>query len=447
MRRFLNDGTLPPRDAIRVEELINYFDYDYQLPRSDVQPFKINTYLYQTPWNEGTQLLHIGIKGYDIVPDKRPPSNLVLLLDVSGSMNQQDKLPLLKKSMGMLVDQMDENDTISIVVYAGAAGTVLEPTSGAHKSKIMGALDLLNAGGSTAGGEGIRQAYALAEANFKDGAVNRVILATDGDFNVGINDPERLEDFVAAKRDSGVFLTVLGFGRGNYHDVLMQKLAQAGNGNAAYIDSIREAQKVLIDEMSSTLFPIASDVKIQVEFNPTAVKEYRLIGYETRMLEREDFNNDKVDAGEIGSGHTVTAIYEIVPVGSDAGLIDPLRYEDDIAKSANKAMEVAFVRVRHKKPGEEDSHLIEEPVMIDTLMRDLDDAPDDIRFAASVAAFGQHLKGATHLKAFDLDEILDLARSGKGQDEFGYRSEFIQLVRSAKTARGLPELGYPGSSE
>ncbi len=348
MRRHLNDGALPARDAIRVEELVNYFDYDYELPDSRTEPFKTNAFLYQTPWNEGTQLLHVGIKGFDVIPENKPDSNLVLLLDVSGSMDSPDKLPLLKKAMGMLVNEMDADDTVSIVVYAGAAGTVLEPTKGSDKAKIMASLDRLSAGGSTAGGEGIRQAYALAEQNFKQDTVNRVILATDGDFNVGINDPERLEDFISEKRDTGVFLTVLGFGRGNYNDVLMQKLAQSGNGNAAYIDSVKEAQKVLVDEMSSTLFPIAKDVKIQVEFNPAQVAEYRLIGYETRILNREDFNNDQVDAGDIGSGHSVTAIYEIVPTGSDAGWTEPLRYGGEATgtMSEDKSGEIAFVRVR-----------------------------------------------------------------------------------------------------
>lgn len=446
MRNYLNDGALPPRDAIRTEELINYFSYNYDLPEDKTEPFKANTFLYQTPWNEGTQLLHIGIKGYDIIPEKRPPANLVLLLDVSGSMDQPDKLPLLKKSMRLLVSQMDDNDTVAMVVYAGAAGTVLEPTKGSEKGKILAALDRLSAGGSTAGGEGIRQAYALAQASFKEDAVNRVILATDGDFNVGINDPERLEDFVSEKRETGVFLTVLGFGQGNYHDALMQKLAQSGNGNAAYIDTLREAQKVLVDEMGGTLFPIAKDVKLQVEFNPSQVSEYRLIGYETRLLNREDFNNDKVDAGDIGSGHSVTAIYEVVPTNSEARLTDPLRYEKPKAEvsTQNISDEVAFVRMRYKLPEEDTSKLIETPVMKASALSSLDEATPDIRFAASVAAFGQKLRGGKFLSDFDYSAIANLALSGKGNDEFGYRAEFIQLVRLAETAAAIPSLEPKG---
>ncbi len=453
MRRFLNEGTLPPRDAIRSEELINYFDYDYALPASADAPFKITTHLYQTPWNPGTEILHIGIKGYDIVPEQRPDSNLVLLLDVSGSMDMPDKLPLLKKAMRMLVNEMGENDTISIVVYAGAAGTVLEPTKGSEKAKILAALDRLSAGGSTAGGEGIRQAYALAEQTFKEGAVNRIILATDGDFNVGINDPERLEDFVAEKRESGVFLTVLGFGRGNYNDALMQKLAQAGNGNAAYIDTLKEARKVLVDEMGGTLFTIAKDVKIQVEFNPAQVVEYRLIGYETRLLNREDFSNDKVDAGDIGSGHTVTALYEIVPAGSKARWTEPLRYGDEAEDDApadgesKKSEEVAFVRIRYKLPDEEKSRLIEKPVLAGEAITRLDRVPQDARFAAAIAAFGQKLKGGKFLNDYGYDDILALAQGAKGDDPFGYRAEFIQLVRLAETAAGLPALEGPGGTE
>ena len=447
MRRFVNDGALPPRDAIRTEELINYFDYDYDLPPSTSAPFKTNAFLYPTPWNSGTQILHIGIKGYDIVPDKRPDANLVLLLDVSGSMDSPDKLPLLKRAMSLLVNEMGENDTISIVVYAGAAGTVLEPTKGSEKSKILGALDRLNAGGSTAGGEGIRQAYALAQQNFKEDAVNRVIIATDGDFNVGINDPDRLEDFVSEKRDTGIFLTVLGFGRGNYNDVLMQKIAQAGNGNAAYIDTLKEARKVLVDEMAGTLFTIAKDVKIQVEFNPSQVAEYRLIGYETRILNREDFSNDQVDAGDIGSGHSVTALYEIVPVGSDARWTDPLRYSTELTgQNGDKTGEIGFVRVRCKLPDEDTSKLMETPVIAADALGSINEAPEDIRFAAAVAAFGQKLKGGKYLGEFGYDDIATLAQGAKGDDRFGYRAEFTQLVTLAESAPALPTLERPGGT-
>ena len=444
MRSYLNDGTLPPRDAIRVEELINYFDYNYPLTDDAETPFRASTYLYGTPWNSGTQLLHIGIQGFDMEPDQRPDSNLVLLLDVSGSMNEPNKLPLLKKAMRMLVNEMGENDTIAIVVYAGAAGTVLQPTPGSDKAAIMAALDQLHAGGSTAGGEGISQAYALATLSYRDNGVNRVILATDGDFNVGINDPERLEDFVSEQRDSGIDLTVLGFGRGNYNDLLMQKLAQAGNGNAAYIDTLREARKVLVDEIGGTLFTIAKDVKIQVEFNPAEVLEYRLIGYETRALNREDFANDKVDAGDIGSGHTVTAIYEIVPAGSDARWTEPLRHQSLPPTTETTAGdEIAHVRIRYKRPDDEQSELIETAIGKDSALGNIAELPVDVRFAAAVAAFGQKLRGGTFLGDFDYRDIATLAAGAKGPDTFGYRAEFTQLLDLAETADALPELQRP----
>lgn len=438
VRRYLNDGILPPGDAVRVEEMINYFDYSYALPQSKQQPFAPTVKVYDTPWNEGTQLLHIGIKGYDIVPSERPKSNLVFLIDVSGSMQEDNKLPLAKKAMRLLVEQMGEGDTISMVVYAGSAGTVLEPTKGSDKRKILAAIDQLEAGGSTAGGEGIRQAYALAKQSLIKDGVNRVILASDGDFNVGITDPNALEDFVARERETGVSLTILGFGGGNYNDLMMQKLAQAGNGNAAYIDTLNEARKVLVDEMSSTLFTIAKDVKIQVEFNPQQVSEYRLIGYETRMLERTDFNNDKVDAGDIGSGHSVTALYEIVPVGSKARLSDPLRYGEPAQATGNgKSDELAFLRIRYKLPEETASKLIERPIGQGD-KTEFSALPEDLRFASAVASFGQLLTTSPYVKNFGYDQVIDIAQNAKGKDEFGYRAEFIQLARLAKTNQGLP---------
>ena len=315
MRASLNRGVLPPPDAVRVEELVNYFPYDYAPPESSARPFAVHVSLMPTPWNDATRLMHIGIEGYALTPDSRPPANLVFLIDTSGSMDAPDKLPLLINSFRLLLDALAPDDTVAIVTYAGAAGTVLAPTPVAERAAIAAALESLRAGGSTAGAEGIRQAYMLAERHFVDGGVNRVILATDGDFNVGITDPDELEGFVERKRKAGVLLSVLGFGMGNYNDALMQRLAQNGNGNAAYIDTLSEARKVLVEEATSTLFPIAKDVKIQVEFNPALVSEYRLIGYETRLLAREDFRNDKVDAGEIGAGHAVTALYEVTPVG------------------------------------------------------------------------------------------------------------------------------------
>jgi Ca-activated chloride channel family protein len=440
VRRALNNGHLPQVDAVRIEELINYFDYTYAVPEDRSAPFKPTVAVFPSPWNPNTKLLHIGIKGYDIVKEEKPRSNLVFLLDVSGSMDSPDKLPLLKNSMRMLVDTLDKDDTVGIVVYAGAAGTVLEPTKVSEKGKILAALNKLRAGGSTAGGEGIRMAYSLAEATYDPDGVNRVILATDGDFNVGIRDPEALKDFVERKRNTGIYLSVLGFGQGNYNDVLMQKLAQNGNGNAAYIDTLNEARKVLVDEAAGTLFTIARDVKIQVEFNPERVAEYRLIGYETRMLNREDFNNDKVDAGDIGSGHSVTAIYEITPVESEGRLIDDLRYgsSKDSGKG-KKSKEYAFLKIRYKLPEETESKLITLPIDSDSEFGKITKAPEEARFASSVAAFGMLLKGDSYIKDFAYDDVIELARSAKGDDLFGYRSEFINLVRLAKTAGAMGE--------
>lgn len=437
-RRALNNGYLPQKDAVRIEELINYFDYDYPVPESRDEPFKPTVALYETPWNADTMLMHVGIKGHELPADaEKPRSNLVFLLDVSGSMNQQDKLPLLKQAFRMLVDTLDEDDTIAIVTYAGRAGVVLEPTKVSEKQEILNAIDTLNAGGSTAGAEGIRTAYELAEREFNKNGVNRVILATDGDFNVGITDRDQLKDFVERKRDTGVYLSVLGFGQGNYNDAMMQTLAQNGNGNAAYIDSINEARKVLVDEATSTLYPIANDVKIQVEFNPAAVSEYRLIGYETRLLNREDFNNDKVDAGDIGAGHTVTALYELTPVGSKAKLVDDLRYADahEQATEAPKgdSSEYGFLKLRYKLPGEKTSKLITRPITKDDI-HTLDGLSDDIRFAGAVAAFGQVIRGESYVGDFSYDDVLELATPARGADTFNYRGEFLNLVRNAKVA-------------
>lgn len=439
VRRQLNNGVMPQKDAVRIEELINYFDYNYPLPESREQPFKPTVTLTDSPWTEGKKLMHIGIKGFDI-EGQAPKSNLVFLLDTSGSMNSPDKLPLVKNSLKLMLDNMNADDTISIVVYAGSAGTVLEPTPASEKGKIIAALDRLSAGGSTAGAAGINLAYQLAEQKFDKDAVNRVILATDGDFNVGITNREELKDFVERKREKGIFLSVLGFGQGNYNDHMMQTLAQNGNGVAAYIDNLNEARKVLVEEASSTLFPIAKDVKVQVEFNPAAVAEYRLIGYETRALNREDFNNDKVDAGDIGAGHTVTAIYEITPVGSKAVSVDPLRYgaaeaEKATADTVAPSHEYAFVKLRYKLPDENTSKLITTPVTD----ANADTISNDTKFATAVAAFGQILKGGQYTGNLSYDDVIALAQQGKGQDEFGYRSEFIQMVRLAKSASTLPQ--------
>jgi Ca-activated chloride channel family protein len=441
VRRALHNGALPQKNAVRIEEMINYFDYDYPLPTEREEPFRATVAVSPTPWSSGTKLLHIGIKGLDIVPEKRPRANLVFLLDVSGSMGMPDKLPLLKTSLRMLVESLDSRDTVAIVVYAGAAGTVLEPTPVVQSHRILAALERLRAGGSTAGGEGIRQAYALAEANYDVEAVNRVILATDGDFNVGIRNHEELKGFVERKRESGIFLSVLGFGQGNLNDALMQKLAQNGNGNAAYIDTLNEARKVLVEEAGGTFFTIAGDVKIQVEFNPATVAEYRLIGYETRMLRREEFNNDRVDAGDIGSGHTVTAMYEITPRGSSARLVDDLRYErqgrDTEGITSSERDEYAFLKIRYKVPGEKKSRLIKDPVGPNVEYASVSEAPEETRFAAAVAAFGQILRGDPSTGDFSYDNVIELARSARGEDPFGYRAEFISLVRLAKTARTM----------
>lgn len=437
VRRFLEDGVLPPVDAVRVEELLNYFNYAYPTPESADQPFAADIALFDSPWDQGSQLLRIGLKGYSIETADRPAANLVFLVDTSGSMESPGKLPLLKRSFRMLVDQMEEDDSIAIVAYAGSAGVVLEPTYGKDKAKILAAIDSFKAGGSTAGAEGIRQAYQLAEAGFDDEAINRVILATDGDFNVGVADPGQLEDFIARKRKTGVYLSILGFGRGNLNDILMQKLAQAGNGNASYIDSLTEARKVLVDEMGSTLFPIANDVKIQIEFSPKQVAEYRLIGYETRMLAREDFNNDKVDAGEIGSGHTVTALYEITTPDSPSKLVDDLRY--GIKKASVQQTgegELAWLRMRYKRPGESESILMEQAVMTESRTR-FEQAPDEAKFAAAVAGFGQILRQDPNTENLGYDQIYAIAREARGEDVSGYRSEFLQLVKLAETAEAI----------
>jgi len=441
MRASLNQGVLPQQDSVRVEELINYFPYDYAIPEDRDRPFAASVTLMQTPWNAKTQLMHIGIKGYDLQPAVRPRANLVFLIDSSGSMDNPNKLPLLINSFKLLLDTLGDEDTVSIVTYAGSAGVVLEPTAASERAKILASFENLRAGGSTAGAEGIRQAYLLAEQNKVEGGVNRVILATDGDFNVGISDREELQSYIERKRNSGVFLSVLGFGMGNYNDALMQTLAQNGNGNAAYIDSLTEARKVLVEEATSTLFPIAKDVKIQVEFNPAMISEYRLIGYETRMLAREDFSNDKVDAGEIGAGHTVTAIYELTPVGSGAERVDPLRYQEEAeAPASDMSDEIGFLKIRYKLPDGDTSTLITRPVTADDRSASVDAAPRESRFATAVAAFGQLLRGGQYTGDYDYDDIIALAQGAKGDDPFGYRAEFINLVRLAKSAAAMEPL-------
>jgi Ca-activated chloride channel family protein len=436
VRRALNSGSLPPQDSVRVEEMINYFDYAWPLPRSRAEPFQPTIVVSDSPWNKGKKLVHVAIKGYEVPRDDAPDANLVLLLDVSGSMNSPDKLPLAVQSMELLLGSLKPADTIGIVVYAGAAGMVLEPTPVREKSKILAALRSLTPGGSTAGAAGIELAYKLAESNFRKGGVNRILLATDGDFNVGISNTEQLKGFVERKREHGVMLSVLGFGQGNYRDELSQALAQNGNGVAAYIDSLSEAQKVLVQEASGTLFTIAKDVKIQVEFNPATVSEYRLVGYETRALNREDFNNDAVDAGDVGAGHSVTAIYEITPVGSGAESVDPLRYgSEEKRASAGSRAEYGFLKMRYKLPDERRSKLIEKAIPLTTDAASL--VGREVRFSTAVAGFGQLLRGGAHAGGLSLDDVIREAQATKGDDEFGYRTEFVQLVRKAQTAKGM----------
>ncbi|TBF24769.1 VWA domain-containing protein (plasmid) [Rhizobium leguminosarum] len=436
VRRSLTGGAMPDPLSVRVEEMINYFPYDWPGPDNAEQPFKATVTVMPTPWNHDTELMHVAIKGYDIAPATTPHANLVFLIDVSGSMDEPDKLPLLKSAFRLLVNRLKPDDTVSIVTYAGNAGTVLTPTRVAEKSKILSAIDRLEAGGSTGGAEVIEVAYDLAKQGFVKDGVNRVMLATDGDFNVGPSSDEDLKRIIEERRKDGIFLTVLGFGRGNLNDSLMQTLAQNGNGSAAYIDTLAEAQKTLVEEAGSTLFPIASDVKFQVEFNPERIAEYRLIGYETRALKREDFNNDRVDAGDIGSGHSVTAIYEITPKGSPAVMNDDLRYgaaDKAPAAAADSAHhgELAFVKMRYKKPGEDKSALITTPVDHNNAVTTLDAAPQDVRFSVAVAAFGQKLSHVAAVDTYSYQAIADLAAASRGTDAFGYRSDFLGLVRLA----------------
>ncbi len=441
VRKALLAGGLPDKDSVRVEEMINYFPYDWPGPQSDAEPFKATVKLLPTPWNANTRLLHIGIKGYDVVPTMQPRANLVFLIDVSGSMDEPDKLPLLKSAFRLLVEKLKADDTVSIVTYAGNAGTVLEPTRVKDKQKILSAIDTLQPGGGTAGAQGIEAAYALAKTAFVKDGVNRIMLATDGDFNVGPSSDDALKTMIEEKRKDGIFLSVLGFGRGNYNDALMQTLAQNGNGTAAYIDTLAEAQKSLVEEAGSSLFPIARDVKFQVEFNPAKIAEYRLIGYETRALKREDFNNDRVDAGDIGSGHRVTAIYEVTPKGSPAVLSDDLRYQagkapDAVSTQQENSGELAFLKIRYKKPDSETSSLITTPVTEENAVPGLDAAGADARFSIAVAAFGQKLRGTDAVAAYPFGSILDLAAGARGDDPYGYRAEFLNLVRLAKSLSG-----------
>lgn len=439
VRKSLMAGQMPDPDSVRVEEMINYFPYDWPGPDSKDAPFKATVTVLPTPWNANTRLMHVGIKGYDVAPAVAPRANLVFLIDVSGSMDEPDKLPLLKSAFRLLVEKLKPEDTVSVVTYAGDAGTVLEPTAIKEKAKILAAIDTLQPGGSTAGAQGLDAAYNLAERAFVKGGINRVMLATDGDFNVGPSSDEELKATITAKRKSGIFLSVLGFGRGNYNDALMQTLAQNGNGTAAYIDTLAEAQKTLVEEAGSSLFPIAKDVKFQVEFNPREIAEYRLIGYETRALKREDFNNDKVDAGDIGSGHRVTAIYEITPKGSPAVLNDDLRYGTapaELSDGPAPSGELAYLKIRYKQPDSDTSKLITTPVTQANAVASLEQAGQDVRFSVAVSAFGQKLRGTDAVSSYPYGSILDLASAAKGEDAYGYRAEFLNLVRLAKGLSG-----------
>lgn len=440
IRQALMMGETPALEAIRVEELINYFDYDYGVPPEGGAPFASNVTVTPSPWNVSNRLVHIGIKGQRMEMANVAPANLVFLIDTSGSMNSPSKLPLLKRAFGLLISEMRPQDKISIVTYAGSAGVALEPTSAAEKANILAALDALTPGGSTAGAEGIMTAYRLAEQAFIKDGTNRILLATDGDFNVGISEPGGLKRLIEEKRRAGVFLSILGFGRGNYNDAAMQALAQAGNGNAAYIDSFSEARKVLVEEIGSTLLTIAKDVKLQVEFNPKTVSEYRLIGYETRLLNREDFNNDAVDAGDIGAGHSVTALYEITPKGAP-GAMDPLRYEPQSSSATHSDEtgndnELGFVKIRYKAPDGDESSLIETPIKAAAQLPSLEAAPDDTRFAVAVAAFGQKLRKSAYLEKMDWQSIKTLAQTARGDDPTGRRAEFIQLINAASQIGG-----------
>ncbi len=424
LRNSLESGMLPPKGSVRIEEMINYFPYDYAAP-TDNSPFATHLATMETPWNPDTRLLRIALQGR--LPDiaSRPPLNLVFLIDTSGSMEAANKLPLLKQSFSLMLSELRPEDSVAIVTYAGSAGRVLDPTPASERATILAALDTLSAGGSTAGQAGLQQAYATAESMQDGDEVSRVILATDGDFNVGLSDPDALKDYIAMKRESGTYLSVLGFGRGNLDDATMQALAQTGNGQAAYIDTLHEARKVLVDQLTGTLFPIADDVKIQVEFNPATVAEYRLIGYETRQLNREDFNNDKVDAGEIGAGHAVTALYELTPTGSPARQTDPLRYGATPEPSTSD--ELGFLKLRYKTPGASTSQLIETPITADL------QADDDARFAAAIAGFGQLLTDPRYLGDWGWDEAITLATDHRGDDPFGYRAEAVRLMRLAQS--------------
>lgn len=437
IRRFINNGELPPPDAVRIEEMINYFRYDYPEPAGK-DPFSVYTELAVCPWNTRNHLLHIGLRAKDIDKSALPPANIVFLIDVSGSMAAPNKLPLLKSAFGLLVNELRDEDRVAIVVYAGAAGLVLESTPGNKKETIMSAIDNLEAGGSTAGGEGLKLAYNVAGKNFIEGGNNRIILATDGDFNIGDSSNGGIERLVEEKRSTGIFMTVLGFGMGNIKDDKMEIIADKGNGNYSYIDNLQEARKVLVSEFGGTLFTIAKDVKFQVEFNPARVKSYRLVGYENRMLNEEDFNDDKKDAGEMGAGHNVTALYELVPAGSgnEGQSVDPLRYQK-VVKESDNSSEYLTIKIRYKNPSSGTSQLLEKPVS--GRIRDIEEASVNLKFAAGVAEFGMLLRDSEFKGSSTFTGAAALAKSAKGDDEDGYRSELVRLINTARDMKATAE--------
>ncbi|MCP4488067.1 MAG: VWA domain-containing protein [Gammaproteobacteria bacterium] len=428
VRRFINDGKLPPVDAVRIEEMINYFDYEYATPESAQIPFHISTELGVTPWNSGSYLMHVGIKAYEPHRNTAPARNLVFLLDVSGSMSASNKLGLLKKSMRLLVRQLTERDRVAIVVYAGASGLVLPSTPAHYHNRITTALESLRAGGSTNGGSGINLAYAVAQRNFIRGGINRVILATDGDFNVGVSRTGELLKLIKQKKRSGVGLTVLGFGMGNYNDQMLEAISNSGDGNAAYIDSLQEAQKVLVNEGDATFHTVAKDTKVQIEFNPQIVSSYRLIGYENRLLNRQDFKNDRIDAGDVGAGHTVTALYEI-------HINEKLRYSIDDQSNSAYQDELGFLKLRYKMPNQSTSNELVHAITKNSSQMDLTYPSNNFKFSAAVAAFGQLLRESEQIGDYSYEDILALARAGRGDDAYGYRGEFLKLVNLASSLR------------
>lgn len=438
VRRFISDGEAPPRDAVRVEEMINYFDYGYARPTSASEPFAVSTVVTPSPWSEGRQIVHIGLQGYELPAGERRPLNLTFMVDVSGSMTMDGKLELAKRSMNLIIDRLRPEDRVAVTYYAGSVGTAIGPTAGTDKLKLRCAVEALDAGGGTAGAAGLVNAYDQAEAAFGRNKVNRILMFTDGDFNVGVTEDKRLEDYVAEKRGTGIYLSVYGYGRGNYQDARMQTIAQAGNGIAAYVDDLGEARRLFGPAFDRGAFPIADDVKIQVEFNPARVSEYRLIGYETRLLNEEDFSNDAVDAGEVGSGASVTALYEITPVGGP-GQIPERRYEGNrpAAGAGDPNGELGFVQVRYKLPGQPTSRLMQQAVSAGGAGA----APEATRWAMAVAGFGQRLRGDPWLSVdFDNAAVMALAQSARGEDPYGERAAFVQMVRAAG---GLPERRTP----